>query len=88
MTYEYVCQIHGRFEAQKPIADRHKGMCPKCGKAAELIMSVPAPATFSPALHVDSGMPMDVHRTLENKNHDRFEQLANRQGGVILPEDV
>lgn len=38
--YEYRCQRHGRFEAFKPIEDRHNGMCPDCGKPAELMMSI------------------------------------------------
>lgn len=39
--YEYHCQnCNLKFEARKPIDERHNAECPQCGQSAPKVMSV------------------------------------------------
>jgi len=40
------------------------------------------------SVHTDSGIPMDVHNKLTDKNQELFERNLARQGKKIDPEDM
>lgn len=84
--YEYRCECGFIHEALKSMDEKYD-LC-KCGKMAQRIMSVPAPAIIPMFVHTDSGIPMDVHNKLEDKNRDQFQYLQSQQGKKILPEDM
>ncbi|MEL6196973.1 MAG: zinc ribbon domain-containing protein [Pseudomonadota bacterium] len=62
--YEYVCEVHGRFEATRPIAEFDQPCaCPACGALSPRATSIPRLAALSHTAR-------QAHATNERARHE------------------
>ena len=86
MHYDYKCSCGEVFDDYKPVEKRHTSVCPKCGKAAQLLFR---PRSLSAAgrkfvPYVDTNLAEDGEPMLvESRSQKR--RLLKQQGLDWMP---